>query len=71
MMSKETKINDERNTGFGFPENLVRHKPGFETAAQKQEPETGGNHRFRPSEPKKIPQGSLAERIAKSAKGEK
>jgi hypothetical protein len=69
-MAKERIPSDERNTGFGFPENLVRHKPGFEAADLKLETEAG-NHRFRPSDQKKIPQGSLAERIAKSTKGGK
>jgi hypothetical protein len=70
-MSKATKSGDAGNTGFDFPENILRHKPGFELGEAAREPEADGDHRFRRSDPKKVPQISLAERIAKSLKGEK
>ncbi len=70
MMSKPTKRSDAENTDFGFRENVVHHKPGFDYGGPKREPEAAGNHRFRRSERKDIPQESLARRIAKSKKGE-
>ena len=69
-MTKRTKAGDAENTGFGFREKIVKHKPGFEPGSQEREPEAAGNHRFRPSPQKDIPKETLAARIAKSAKGE-
>jgi hypothetical protein len=62
------KTDDEGNKGFGLPGKVVDHKPGFDEG--RKERETGGNHVFRRSEKKDIPQESLAERIGKSKKGE-
>ena len=61
--------NDARNKGFGLRDYVVHHKPGFDHGAPTREGETSGNHRFRHSEQKDIPQGSLAERIRTPAKG--
>jgi hypothetical protein len=69
MMSKETKTDDAGNKGFGLRGKVVDHKPGFDKGGQERKKETGGNHGFRRSEQKDIPQGSLAERIGKSKKG--
>ena len=64
-MARKTDINDERNAGFVPRENAVKHKPGLDLADQERETEAG-NHQFRRSDEKKIPIGSLAERIAKA-----
>jgi hypothetical protein len=64
-MARKTDINDERNVSFVPRENVVKHKPGLDLAAQEGKTEAG-NHQFRRSEEKKIPHGSLAERIAKA-----
>jgi hypothetical protein len=69
MVSKTTKTGDDGNMGFGSSANLVDHKPGFDRGAPARERETRGNHRFRRSDQKDIPQGSLADRVAKSKKG--
>jgi hypothetical protein len=61
--------NDARNKGFGLRASVVHHKPGFDHGAQTREGETHGNHRFRVSEQKDVPQRSLADRIRTSAKG--
>lgn len=68
-MTKRTKDGDGENTGFGFRENVVKHKPGFEAGSQEREPESAGNHQLRPSPQKDIPKETLAARIAKSTKG--
>ena len=60
---------DDDNMGFRTREHIVRHKPGFDHGGPEREPENGGNHRFRRSDQKDIPQGSLADRIAKHKKG--
>jgi hypothetical protein len=60
---------DAENTGFGFPEHLADHKPGFDHRGSEAETETGDSHRFRRSGKKGIPQESLAARIGKLRKG--
>ena len=65
MVSRKMKTGDAGNTGFGFREHVVHHKPGFEHQSLKRELETGGNHRFRPSEQKDVPRESLSDRIDK------
>jgi len=76
MTSKQTKTgggenaDDARNKGFGVRKNIVQHSPGFDQTSQKREIETGGAHAFRRSEQKDIPQGTLADRINKSKKGD-
>jgi hypothetical protein len=70
MMSKKTKTGDDGNMGFGSRANVAQHKQGFDHGSPEREPETGGNHRFRRSEQKDIPQGSLADRIANFKKEE-
>ena len=70
MMAQErTKTGDEGNTGFGLREYVVHHKPGLDHGGPTRELETGGDHAFRRSEQKDIPQGSLADRIGRSKKG--
>lgn len=64
-MARKTDVNDERNAGFVPRENVAKHKPGLDLAAQEKETESG-DRQFRRSEDKKIPRGSLAERIAKA-----
>ena len=74
MTSKHTKTGDGenagdgRNKGFGVRQHIAHHKPGFDHRGQKRELESGGNHAFRHSEEKDIPQGTLADRIGKSRK---
>lgn len=68
-MTKRTQADDDKNTGFSFRENVVKHKPGFDLGSQEREPEDSGNHRFRRSEERDVPKESLAERIAKFTKG--
>ena len=75
MSPKQTKTNDgenaddTRNKGFGVRQYIVHHRPGFDDGGQKRELETEGNHTFRRSEQKDIPQGTLADRIGKPRKG--
>ena len=61
---------DAGNKGFGGRQNIVQHKPGFDHGGQKRKLETGGDHAFRRSDQKDIPQGSLADRIGNSRKGD-
>ena len=76
MTSKQTKTGDgenagdARNKGFVVRHHIAHHKPGFDNGGQRRELETGGNHAFRRSEQKDIPQGTLADRIGKSRKGD-
>lgn len=76
MTSKQTKIGDgenagdARNKGFGGRQHIVEHRPGFDLGGQKRKLETGGDHAFRRSDQKDIPQRSLADRIGKSKKGD-
>jgi hypothetical protein len=73
MQSHRTKTgetgNDAANEGFGRRASVVHHKPGFDPGSLTREGETHGNHRFRRSEQKDVPQGSLAERTRTPAKG--
>jgi hypothetical protein len=64
-MAKGTRGSDDDNTGFAIRENAVKHKPGFDLGKQAKEGEAAGNHRFKRSDPKDVPQRSLAERIVK------
>ena len=66
--SQNKEKGDGENTAFGLPKNLSDHKPGYDHRVSKPEIETEGDHRFRPSGKKDIPQGSLADRIGKSQK---
>jgi hypothetical protein len=76
MTSKQTKLGDGQNAGdsgnkgFVVREHVVHHKPGFDHGGPERELETEGNHAFRRSEQKDIPQGTLADRISKSRKGD-
>ena len=76
MNSKQTKsgddqnAGDERNKGFVGRQHVVDHGPGFDYGDKKRRVETGGNHAFRRSEQKDVPQGTLADRIEKSRKGD-
>jgi hypothetical protein len=64
-----TRTGDAENTGFGFPENVADHKPGFDHGGAEREIDAGDNsHRFRRSEKRDIPQESLASRIGKLKK---
>ena len=67
-MARTTRESDAGNEAFGISKNLARHKPGLDLAAEVKD-EGVGNHRFRRSEQKDIPHGTLAERIAKSKSG--
>jgi hypothetical protein len=67
-MANRTRAGDAENTGFSIRKNVVHHKPGLDLAAEVKD-EGAGNHRFKRREQKDIPHGTLAERIAKSAKG--
>ena len=70
MTSKRTKTGDDGNMDFRPRAKVVHHKPGFDHEAPERKLETNGNHRFRRSEKKDVPQGALADRLAKSKKGE-
>jgi hypothetical protein len=75
MASKQTKpggenAGDAGNKGFVVRQYIVDHRPGFDHEGPKRELEAGGNHAFRRSEKKDIPQGILADRIGKSRKGD-
>ena len=54
---------DEQNAGFGAPEHLVDHKPGFDHQPAKHGVEDGKDHRRRPRDAKDIPQETLAKRL--------
>jgi hypothetical protein len=75
MTSKLTRTDgnedagDAENKGFGVRQHVVHHKPGFDYGGQRGEPETRGNHAFRRSEQKDVPQGSLADRIGRRKHG--
>jgi hypothetical protein len=68
---KKTGNGDERDGGFGAPEHVVQHKPGFDLSSAKHETEDGKDHRRRPKEAKDIPQTPLAQRLRRTQKGEK
>jgi hypothetical protein len=64
-----TTTGDAENRGFGFPEYVADHKPGFDHGGPEREIDAGDNsHRFRRSEKRDIPQESLASRIGKLKK---
>jgi len=66
---ERTRAGDAENRGFGLPEYVADHKPGFDHVKVEREIEAGDNsHRFRRSEKKDVPQESLARRIGKSQK---
>jgi len=62
---------DEQNAGFGAPEHLVDHKPGFDLPPAKQGVEDGKDHRRRPKDAKDIPQEPLAKRLRQAPQGGK
>ena len=68
MRSKQSTNGDDGNAAFGFPEKVADLKPGFDEGASKRDVKTGDSHRFRPSNRRDVPKGSLADRIAKSRK---
>jgi hypothetical protein len=70
-MSNDSGSGDERNAGFGAPENIVHHKPGFDFTHGKQEGEGGKDHRRSPKDAKDIPQEPLAKRLKRPTKGDK
>ena len=75
MSSKPTKTGstehagDAENKGFGGRRNVTHHKPGFDHGYQRSEPETEGNHAFRRSDQKDVPQESLADRVGRRKQG--
>jgi len=69
MTPKKPESGDERNAGFGAPERVVDHKPGFDLAPAKQEVEDGKDHRRRPKGANDIPQIPLAKRLRHVPKG--
>lgn len=69
MSCQKHDTRDAANTGFGFPVRLANHKSGIDLSAPVREGNADGNHRFRPAKKNKIPQRSLADRIAKAKKG--
>ena len=62
-------LGDAENTAFGIPEILQDHKPGYDDGDSKRKVGVGGDHRFKRSDKKAVPQESLAVRIGKSKKG--
>jgi hypothetical protein len=68
-MSKTTRDSDDANDAFGISKNVARHKPGLDLASEVKDDSTR-NHRFQRSDQKDIPRATLAERIAKSTKGD-
>jgi hypothetical protein len=68
ILAKTTRDSDAGNTAFSISKNVVHLKPGLDLAAEVKDEGTG-NHRFRRSEEKDIPRGTLADRISKSTKG--
>jgi hypothetical protein len=67
-MARIARDSDAGNEAFGISKKVAQHRAGLDLAAEVKDKDTG-NHRFRRSERKDIPSGTLAERIAKSAKG--
>jgi hypothetical protein len=67
-MPRTTRESDAGNEAFAISKNVAQHKPGLDLTAEVKDKGTG-NHRFRRSEKKDIPRGTLAERIAKSTRG--
>jgi hypothetical protein len=60
---------DERDAGFGAPEHISHHKPGFDLKVAKSEHEDGHDHRRQPKNAKSIPQTPLAKRLGRPMKG--
>jgi hypothetical protein len=71
MMSNKLTNGDEQNEGFGAPEHIAQHKPGFDFTTEEHEVETGKDHRRKPKDPKDIPQIPLAKRLERARQGEK
>jgi hypothetical protein len=71
MTSSNTPNGDERNAGFGAPERVVDHKPGFEVAAVEHHAEDGKDHRRRAVDPKEVPQTPLARRLNRPTEPER
>ena len=71
MTSKKSGTGDERDAGFGAPEHVVDHKPGFDRNRAEPEAEQGKDHRRQPKDAKDIPQTPLAKRLGRATKGEK
>ena len=70
VISGDSGSGDERNAGFGAPENISHRAPGFDFTPVKQESEGGTDHRRRPGDAKDIPEESLAKRLKRSSKGD-
>jgi hypothetical protein len=68
-MARTTRESDAGNQAFAISKNVAQHKPGLDLAAEVKDGGTG-NHRFHRSEQKDVPRGTLAERIARSTKGD-
>jgi|SRR5262249_9778420 len=69
VMARATRESDARNEAFAVNKNLAKHKPGLDLTAEAKDKGTG-NHRFQRSDKKDVPRGTLAERIAKSTRGD-
>jgi hypothetical protein len=67
-MARTARDSDAGNEAFGISKNIAQHRTGLDLAAEVKDEDTG-NHRFRRSERKDIPSGTLAERMAKSKGG--
>lgn len=61
MAPKTSGPGDEHNESFGSPQ-LQNSEVGFERGVREREA-GDGNHRFRLSEEKDVPQAPLAERV--------
>jgi hypothetical protein len=61
------KSGDDRNSGFGSGSNVARHKPGFEPSPAVRGQD--GNHTFKHSDNKDVPQESLRDRLTRPRKG--
>jgi len=68
MTPAEQERGHERDSGFGAPENIANHKPGFDMEHPKHEAEQGKDHRRAPKDPKDIPQTPLAKRLHRAPK---
>jgi len=71
MTSTKLERGDERDAGFGAPEHVAHHKPGFDLKPAKPEAEHGKDNRRQPKDAKQIPQAPLAKRLRRATKGEK
>jgi hypothetical protein len=76
MTSEQTKTcgiqdtSDAGNKGFGGPQQIADLKPGFDEGQTREPVSEEGDHAFRRRERKDIPQGTLADRIGMSKKGD-